>query len=190
MRLAAHAGIGNLCCPCEHCLLGRFFKRFDRPPGVCTMSWRPGTEGMFRNWRALPLVAVAFVVLLGYGGGCSSSASPCGGGTSCGDTCCDVGSACCDGKSCVPQGAFCCGLGNGGVCPNGYSCCPGGCCRGSGGGSGGGGTGSGGGGSCSADQYAAACPDGTTQCCSIHMVCCHDSANNGAIGCEFQGFCE
>jgi hypothetical protein len=156
------------------------FQNVSIDQGGYMMSWRRGTEGMFRNGRALPLVVVVVVMLLGYAGGCSSSAEPCSGGTSCGDTCCDVGSACCD------------GLGNGGVCPNGYSCCPGGCCPGSGGGGGGGGgsTGGGGGGSCSTDQYAAACPDGTTQCCSIHMICCHDSANNGAIGCEFQGFCE
>jgi hypothetical protein len=39
-------------------------------------------------------------------------------------------------------------------------------------------------------NYLASCPDGTQKCCSIHMVCCHDSANGGAIGCEFTGFCQ
>jgi hypothetical protein len=60
----------------------------------------------------------------------------------------------------------------------------------------GGGTGSGSGGStsgagqCSSQQAMAACPDGTQRCCSVHMVCCHDTANGGAIGCEFNGFCQ
>jgi hypothetical protein len=145
-----------------------------------------------RHWRLLPYMMLAVLAFVGHAGGCSSSVSGCPGGASCGGICCSGGLACCDGKMCVPQGAFCCGNGSGGVCPNGYSCCPGGCCRGSGSGSGssGSGTGGGGGGSCTADHYAAACPDGTTQCCSVNMVCCHDSANGGAIGCEFQGFCE
>lgn len=47
-----------------------------------------------------------------------------------------------------------------------------------------------GGGSCNADQHLASCPDGTQKCCSIHMLCCHDSANGGAVGCQFQGFCQ
>ena len=43
---------------------------------------------------------------------------------------------------------------------------------------------------CNASQYSAACPDGTHRCCSVNMVCCHDTANGGAIGCEFTGFCQ
>ena len=141
------------------------------------------------------LAAFAAAVLLGQAGGCSSPANECGGGVACGEGCCNAGTTCCDGKTCVPENAFCCGNGGGGICPNGYSCCPGGCCQGSGSGGGGSGGGSGsggsGGGSCNpSDHYQASCPDGSTQCCSIHMVCCHDSANTGAIGCEFQGFCE
>jgi hypothetical protein len=60
--------------------------------------------------------------------------------------------------------------------------------------SGGSGSGSGGSssgaGSCNPQQSMAACPDGTQRCCSTNMVCCHDSANGGAIGCEFVGFCQ
>lgn len=45
--------------------------------------------------------------------------------------------------------------------------------------------------SCGDSQhYAATCPNGTTRCCSVNMVCCRDSMNGGAIGCEFTGFCE
>ncbi|MGZ6143554.1 MAG: hypothetical protein ACXWLM_09450 [Myxococcales bacterium] len=44
--------------------------------------------------------------------------------------------------------------------------------------------------SCSGNQQAAPCPDGTRKCCSVNQVCCHDSANGGAIGCEFSGFCQ
>jgi hypothetical protein len=46
------------------------------------------------------------------------------------------------------------------------------------------------GGSCSGSQQLASCPDGTQICCSTNQVCCHDSANGGAIGCEFSGFCQ
>lgn len=46
-------------------------------------------------------------------------------------------------------------------------------------------------GSCNDGQHALKnCPDGSQRCCSIHMECCHDSANGGAIGCEFAGFCQ
>ena len=45
-------------------------------------------------------------------------------------------------------------------------------------------------GACNPQQALAACPDGTQRCCSTNMVCCRDSANNGAIGCEFAGFCQ
>ena len=44
--------------------------------------------------------------------------------------------------------------------------------------------------SCSGSEQLAPCPDGTKKCCSVNQVCCHDSANGGAIGCEFQGFCQ
>ncbi len=43
---------------------------------------------------------------------------------------------------------------------------------------------------CSAGQLLFGCPDGTTRCCSENMVCCRDSMNGGAVGCEFSGFCE
>jgi hypothetical protein len=70
-------------------------------------------------------------------------------------------------------------------------CFPDGGTGGSGGGSGGGGGGSGGGSSCGDSQHAMmSCPDGSSRCCSVNMVCCYDSANNGAIGCEFSGFCQ
>jgi len=44
--------------------------------------------------------------------------------------------------------------------------------------------------SCSGNDRVAACPDGSSRCCSVNQVCCHDSANGGAIGCEFAGFCQ
>ena len=44
--------------------------------------------------------------------------------------------------------------------------------------------------SCSGSQQVAHCPDGSQRCCSTNQVCCHDSANGGAIGCEFAGFCQ
>jgi hypothetical protein len=47
-----------------------------------------------------------------------------------------------------------------------------------------------GGGPCNSQQAMAACPDGTQRCCSVHMMCCRDTANGGAIGCEFAGFCQ
>jgi hypothetical protein len=34
------------------------------------------------------------------------------------------------------------------------------------------------------------CPSGPPMCCSVNQVCCNDSTNGGAIGCQFQGFCE
>ena len=44
--------------------------------------------------------------------------------------------------------------------------------------------------SCSGNTQLANCPDGSQLCCSVNQVCCHDSANGGAIGCEFKGFCQ
>lgn len=43
---------------------------------------------------------------------------------------------------------------------------------------------------CGLGELLFGCPDGTTRCCSENMVCCHDSMNGGAVGCEFVGFCE
>lgn len=60
----------------------------------------------------------------------------------------------------------------------------------SGGGSGSGSGSGSGGGSCTSQQALMSCPDGSMRCCSTNQVCCNDSANNGAIGCEFSGFCQ
>ncbi len=87
--------------------------------------------------------------------------------TQCGGFCCQAGVDCTlDGQDCgCPSGMV--------QCPDQNDCCPAPPPA-----------------TCSAGEISADCPDGTPRCCSPEMICCRDSANNGAIGCEFTGFCE
>ena len=107
-----------------------------------------------------------------YGGSSVPSKFCCGGSTVTGSLDCP-GNQTFDGKpglfcgmTCQRPGSQCCNGGRcgavGGVCPL----------------------------ECSGNTVAAGCPDGSEKCCSPNMVCCHDSANGGAIGCEFAGFCQ
>jgi hypothetical protein len=112
---------------------------------------------------------------------CMSQSTDDGAG-SCGSTTCVSGSSCCDGKSCVPSNAFCCGNGTGAICPKGYWCCPGGCCKGSP-------TGSPNTGAC---PSAAPIPCSAGWCCPYGDgdrtdVCCNQNAQS--TGCTKNGIC-
>lgn len=89
--------------------------------------------------------------------------------TLCGDVCCDANHACVSG-GCIVD------------CPSGTHQVNDACVSNT--------TGGTGSGSCDSQHWQAPCPGGGTKCCSKNMVCCHDSANGGAIGCEFTGFCQ
>lgn len=115
------------------------------------------------------------------GAECCASGIACSGGhcacpadhpQTCGNECCLAGAACHDGACGCPNGRLACGdqcCGEGQTCNGGKCADPV---------------------NCGGDDYAAPCPGGGSMCCSQHMVCCHDAANGGAIGCQFKGFCE